>query len=125
MKRLLLLGMILSLLVVPATAGADVEEDVEELMDRVDELELQTSKDRVSIFGDFRVKYDWLKWKIPAYQQMVGLDFSDTNFPMGIPVAMPVPDATSVYVRRAIAGDAEGTEWIVSRFSPLLLAQAM
>ncbi|NNE45018.1 MAG: DUF3373 family protein, partial [Gemmatimonadetes bacterium] len=79
------------LLLAPAVATADVEEDVEELLERVDELELKTAKSKISVFGDFRVKYDWLKWKIPAYQQMVGLDFSNPGVPQGIPVAMPVP----------------------------------
>lgn len=79
------------LLSTPALVAADVEEDVEELLDRVDELELKTAKDKISFFGDFRVKYDWLKWQIPAYQQLVGLDFSNPSFPQGIPVAMPVP----------------------------------
>jgi len=45
-------------LMLPATLFADVEEDVEELMDHVDELELKTINDRISFFGDFRVRYD-------------------------------------------------------------------
>src|SRR5262245_7043472 len=34
------------------------------------------------------------------------------------------PDLTSFHVRRAEAGDARSLEWVVKRFSPLLLAQA-
>lgn len=36
----------------------------------------------------------------------------------------PASDLTTVHVRGAIAGDAAETEWVVRRFSPLLLAQA-
>ncbi|MEM7308436.1 MAG: sigma-70 family RNA polymerase sigma factor [Planctomycetota bacterium] len=33
-------------------------------------------------------------------------------------------DLTTIHVRRAIAGDVAGTDWVVARFTPLLLAQA-
>jgi RNA polymerase sigma-70 factor (ECF subfamily) len=39
-------------------------------------------------------------------------------------VAGPDEDASSVHLRRAVGGDMKSLSWIVSRFSPLLLAQA-
>jgi len=81
--------MVIGLLLAGA-AFADVEDDVDELLDRVDELELKTAKDRVSFFGDFRVRYDYVKWNIPAYNQFAGMDFTDPMNPQM--VYMPVPE---------------------------------
>lgn len=37
---------------------------------------------------------------------------------------MHEPDATSIHLRRASEGDAEGIAWVVQRFTPLVLADA-
>ena len=58
-------------------AAADVEEDIEDLNDRIDALELKTAKNKVSFFGDFRVKYDYLKYEYPEYYQYMGGDPMD------------------------------------------------
>lgn len=85
---LLLAGFVCVSLVLPATVSADVEDDVEELIERVDDLELKTSKNKISFFGDFRVRYDYMKWHIPAYNQFMGMNFTDPMNP--VPVYMPV-----------------------------------
>ena len=70
-------------------AMADTEDDIDEIMDRLDALELSTAKNKVSFFGDFRVRYDYTKWHVGDYSQFMGMDFSDPMNP--VPVYMPVP----------------------------------
>ncbi len=59
----------------------DVQDEIDELNDRVDALELKIAKNKVSFFGDFRVKYDYLKFEYPAYNQFLGFDPA-TGMPM-------------------------------------------
>ena len=63
----------------------EVTDDVDELLDRVDALELKAAKNKVSIFGDFRVKYDYLKFQYQPYNQYMGGD------PMSPSSYMPIP----------------------------------
>ncbi len=79
-------------LLAPTTVWADVEEDIEELNDRLDELELKTAKNKLSFFGDFRVRYDYQKWHVNPYQQLMGFDFNNVDPQSGMPapVFMPV-----------------------------------
>ncbi len=70
-------------------AGEDLEDDVDEIYDRVDALELRFAKNKINVFGDFRVRYDNQQWKVPAYNQFMGMDFTDPTAPT--PVYMPVP----------------------------------
>ncbi len=63
-KSMILVGILmLAVLMSFSLAVADeVADDVEDLLDRVDALELKAAKNKVSIFGDFRVKYDNIKF---------------------------------------------------------------
>ncbi|MFH1842879.1 MAG: DUF3373 family protein, partial [bacterium] len=85
---LLLLCLCVSVTVIPATTWAADDEDIEEIFDRLDALELKAAQDKVSFRGDFRVRYDYQKWQVPAYNQFVGMNFSDPMNPL--PVYMPV-----------------------------------
>jgi len=82
----------LGALLASSAVFADVDEDIEELNDRVDELELKTAKNKVSIFGDFRIRYDSLKWHVAPYQQMMGFDFTDPMNPAPVYMAMPASE---------------------------------
>ncbi len=74
MLSIIMLAVVMSVSLVVADEVAD---DVEDLLDRVDELELKAAKNKVSIFGDFRVKYDNIKFDYQPYWQynnMGGVD---------------------------------------------------
>ena len=43
---------------------------------------------------------------------------------MPLPPAGPTDDLTSLHVHRAVAGQAPSLQWVVQRFTPLVLAQA-
>ncbi len=68
MLSIIMLAVVMSVSIVVADEVAD---DVEDLLDRVDELELKAAKNKVSIFGDFRVKYDNIKFQYQPYMQMM------------------------------------------------------
>lgn len=85
-----LVSLLLVGLLVPVGSWADTEDDIEEINDRLDAIELKSAKHKVSFFGDFRVRYDYMKWNLPAYNQFVGMDFTNPMAPM--PVYMPVPE---------------------------------
>jgi hypothetical protein len=86
---ILLAGLISFALVMPATVSADVEDEMEEINERLDDLELKTAKNKISFYGDFRVRYDYMKWHIPAYNQFMGMDVSNPSAPA--PVYAPIP----------------------------------
>jgi len=58
---------VISLLFLPAGIYAD--DDMEELEEKVSELELKVSKMKLFFGGDFRVRYDYTKWGINEYVQ--------------------------------------------------------
>ncbi len=74
-----LLVVLLPMAIVASVMASEVEDEIEDLNDRVDALELKTAKNKVSFFGDFRVKYDYLKYNYPDYYQYLGGDPMDPN----------------------------------------------
>lgn len=78
----------MGMLLVPQIAPADTEEDIEDLNDRIDALELKTAKNKISFFGDFRIRFDSQKWNYSPYQQFVGMDMSDPMNPQQVYMPM-------------------------------------
>lgn len=62
--------MMLFLLVAPAVY-AEVDEDIEDIEERLDVIELKLAKHKIYFGGDFRTRYDSVSWHIPRYQQVV------------------------------------------------------
>jgi hypothetical protein len=55
----------------------ELQDELDDLNDRLDALEIKTAKDKVSFFGDFRVMYNYLKYDYADYYQYTGGDPMD------------------------------------------------
>lgn len=60
----------------PAPA-AEIEEDVEDLMARVDKVERKTALDRINWYGDLRNKFDSLHYQDVTWNPGIQVDFQD------------------------------------------------
>ncbi len=67
---LMITAVMLFLLAAPAVY-ADVDEDIEDIEERLDVMELKLAKHKIYFGGDFRVRWDSVSWHIPRYQQVV------------------------------------------------------
>ena len=60
-----------------AAPAADVEEDVEDLMARVEKVERKTALDRINWYGDLRNKVDTLHYQDVTWNPGIQVDFDD------------------------------------------------
>lgn len=79
MLAMMMVFAIMSVVNVGFILADEIEDEIDDLNDRVDALELKSAKNKVSIFGDFRVKFDNLKFEYPAYNQYMGGDPMDPS----------------------------------------------
>lgn len=60
-----------------AAPAAEIEEDVEDLMARVDKVERKTALDRINWYGDLRNKFDSLHYQDVTWNPGIQVDFQD------------------------------------------------
>lgn len=60
-----------------AAPAAEIEEDVEDLMARVDKVERKTALDRINWYGDLRNKFDSLHYQDVTWNPGIQVDFDD------------------------------------------------
>lgn len=60
-----------------AAPAAEIEEDVEDLMARVDKVERKTALDRINWYGDLRNKFDSLHYQDVTWNPGIQVDYND------------------------------------------------
>lgn len=74
-----LFAALLPLMWTVTTFADDTDDEIDDLNNRVDDLELRLAKDKISFYGDFRVKTDYLQYEYPSYFQYTGGDPMDPS----------------------------------------------